>query len=561
MMHVVQCGTCGTNNVAGAQVCAGCGQQLPAGDAGDAGGTQAGQPSGPPPGGAPPAPNPYAPGAYTPGPFTPPGQQPPAPPGGQYPPDPTPSGQYPPGTPPPSGPPPGPYPPDPTPSGQYPPPGQPPSGQYPPPGQPPSGQYPPGGPPPSGEVPGAYGAPQPPPKKKRNRQTPLLLLAILVVVGLVAAAVYVVTSRSSGGEEVVLEPVGMVQEDDFAGNLDVGEAAAAAFEDLTVSEEVPDARVEQVDTELAGRVVEGSEPAVYGGSRDTQVCDVAALVAFLTDPANEDKAQAWAAIPDIETSEIESYLSGLTAVRLRWDTRVTNHGFRDGEANPFQSMLQAGTAVLVDETGVPRVKCNCGNPLAEPSGLGGDGGSGALDLDDVAQNPDDAWENLDPAQAVKITGGATVEAVTLVDVDTGGLIDRPVGSDGVSKTDTGTGDVKVTLEWESDADVDLGVTEPDGSVIYFQDRGPTASGGQLDVDSNVGCENTGSVENVFWPPGEAPSGSYEVTVTGYLFTNVDGSSCGSGDYTLTIVVAGQDAVVETGSVAENEVDTFNFTVP
>jgi hypothetical protein len=40
-------------------------------------------------------------------------------------------------------------------------------------------------------------------------------------------------------------------------------------------------------------------------------------------------------------------------VILQRDTRVTNHGFRNGRATPTQSILQAGTAVLVDEYGVP----------------------------------------------------------------------------------------------------------------------------------------------------------------------------------------------------------------
>src|SRR5699024_6987030 len=39
-------------------------------------------------------------------------------------------------------------------------------------------------------------------------------------------------------------------------------------------------------------------------------------------------------------------------------------GYRDGRAVPFQSVLQAGTAVLIDAYGVPRVQCGCGNPLA-----------------------------------------------------------------------------------------------------------------------------------------------------------------------------------------------------
>jgi uncharacterized protein DUF6777 len=353
----------------------------------------------------------------------------------------------------------------------------------------------------------------------------------------------------------------MVQEDDFAGNLDVSEDAGRAIGDLETSDDVPDARVERVSTPLAGQVVDGAEPAVYGGSRDTQVCDVAGLVSFLTDPSNEAKAQAWAGALGIDVSEIESYVGGLTAVRLRWDTRVTNHGFSDGEATPFQSVLQAGTAVLVDDTGVPRVKCNCGNPLDEPEDTGA---SSAGSVDDVASNPDEAWEGLDPEQVVVVQPGATVEEITLVDVDAGGLIQRPVGSDGASERDTGTGDVQLTLEWESNADLDLAVVEPDGTRIYYSASGPTSTGGQLDVDSNVGCSDDdgvpGAVENIFWPPGDAPSGAYTVEVNGYSVGSAGGESCGGGDYTLTMTVAGEETV-ETGTVADDETDTFDVEVP
>ena len=38
---------------------------------------------------------------------------------------------------------------------------------------------------------------------------------------------------------------------------------------------------------------------------------------------------------------------------LRADTAVTNHGFRDGQATELHSVLQAGTAVLVDDQGQP----------------------------------------------------------------------------------------------------------------------------------------------------------------------------------------------------------------
>ena len=57
----------------------------------------------------------------------------------------------------------------------------------------------------------------------------------------------------------------------------------------------------------------------------------------------------------------------LTPVTLTRDTRVTNHGYRNGRPTPRQSVLQAGSAVLVDRYGVPRARCGCGNPLIPPA--------------------------------------------------------------------------------------------------------------------------------------------------------------------------------------------------
>ncbi|GHF01088.1 hypothetical protein GCM10018785_74850 [Streptomyces longispororuber] len=61
-----------------------------------------------------------------------------------------------------------------------------------------------------------------------------------------------------------------------------------------------------------------------------------------------------------------AYLRGLTPVVPRADTRVTGHGCRDGRATGHQAVLQARTAVLVDDRGLPRVRCACGNPLLPP---------------------------------------------------------------------------------------------------------------------------------------------------------------------------------------------------
>jgi hypothetical protein len=380
---------------------------------------------------------------------------------------------------------------------------------------------------------------------------------------LAAASAAAGTYLFLGGEEiaaVTLEPVGFTQPDDFVGNLDAdvqeGRRAAQVAESMRF-EVVEDPRTSGLTTALSGQVADGGAPGLYGGSRDTTVCDVEALIDFLTDDANAAKAAAWAGVLGIDVDDIDRYVRELTAARLSFDTRVTNHGFTDGEATADQSLLQTGTSVLVDRSGVPRVSCNCGNPLLEPADLAeGSEDEEALELDGLAQNPDRAWEGLDPQRAVAIQPASDpVDAITLLDRENpDGLLERPIGSDGGNQRDTGTGDVKVTLEWESDADLDLHVFEPDGTEIYFSERGPTATGGELDVDANVGCDENGSLENVFWPPGDAPSGDYRVEVNGY---SVD--DCGSGDFKLTIQVAGQEPQVEFGSVGQDEDAMFNFT--
>lgn len=87
--------------------------------------------------------------------------------------------------------------------------------------------------------------------------------------------------------------------------------------------------------------------------------------------AEPDKNNAFAGVLGIDPTDVPAYLRALTPVQLRLDTRVTNHGFRDGSATSYQAVLQAGTAVLVDDRGVPRVRCACGNPLLEPVPLKG----------------------------------------------------------------------------------------------------------------------------------------------------------------------------------------------
>ncbi|MEU9176942.1 DUF6777 domain-containing protein, partial [Streptomyces sp. NPDC048550] len=115
--------------------------------------------------------------------------------------------------------------------------------------------------------------------------------------------------------------------------------------------------------------VNGAYPGLYGGTRNLASCDVEKQIQFLGQ--HKDKAKAFAAPLSIQQPEIPSYLRSLTPVRLGWDTRVTNHGYKNAAPTSYQAVLQAGTPVLVDNRGVPRVRCACGNPLAPPVAVKG----------------------------------------------------------------------------------------------------------------------------------------------------------------------------------------------
>lgn len=123
----------------------------------------------------------------------------------------------------------------------------------------------------------------------------------------------------------------------------------------------------------------------------------------------------------------------------------------------------------------------------------------------------------------------------------------------------GTGDIQVTLRWATTDDLDLAVVDPAGSTVaYYNPVVP--SGGQLDVDANAGCFSsvTGTpIENIFWPPSEAPEGNYEVQVN--LFQRCAGG--GPISFEVRLLVQGEVQTL-TGTVDDaSPVETFSFSLP
>jgi len=77
----------------------------------------------------------------------------------------------------------------------------------------------------------------------------------------------------------------------------------------------------------------------------------------------------------------------------------------------------------------------------------------------------------------------------------------------------GTGDVAFRLVWDGTSDLDLLVEDPGGTCIFWGRR-ESPLRGVLDVDCNAGTQRVCDhpIENVFWPTGVAPTGTYRVWV-------------------------------------------------
>lgn len=167
----------------------------------------------------------------------------------------------------------------------------------------------------------------------------------------------------------------------------------------------------------AVRVLSGATPGLYGGTAGVAGCDVERQIGYLT--ADRARGDAFARAAGVPASGLPGYLRGLTPVVLRADTRVTSHGYRAGQAVVHQAVLQAGTAVLVDDRGVPRVRCACGNPLGRPAparaGLGARGS---------------AWNGYRPGQVIAVTPAPrAVTTLTIVNAETRTWIQRRIGHD------------------------------------------------------------------------------------------------------------------------------------
>jgi hypothetical protein len=164
----------------------------------------------------------------------------------------------------------------------------------------------------------------------------------------------------------------------------------------------------------------GGQPGLFGGTMQEGSCNKEQLITFLEQ--NPDKGQAWASTLGINLADIRTYVTGLTPVLLRSDTRLTNHGWQNGKITSIQVVLQAGTAVLVDEKGFPVTKCYCGNPLTPPEAY-------------PPKYTGKKWDYFNPDSLTVVEKNVTIiDIYVLVDPKTGQSFQRPRGTDGTQDT-------------------------------------------------------------------------------------------------------------------------------
>jgi hypothetical protein len=254
-----------------------------------------------------------------------------------------------------------------------------------------------------------------------NSRTPVILaiigvaLTLTVVLTLVVVVVLRSDTEEATGPALLLAPTNEPLADPHTRSILVAPvtiSTQAASQSAALLQQIP------VRVDRGVRLVSGRQPQLYGATGDTAPCDVVTLANLLD--SGPDVAQLWGLALGLTGQQVPYYLNTLTAVVLMADTWVTSYSLTGGTDSPRQSVLQAGTAVLVDPIGVPRVQCASGSPLGPPANA------------DLAQYRVEGtpWQGFSPQSTVAVAFGAPGTPsgdFTLVDATTGQPITRKAG--------------------------------------------------------------------------------------------------------------------------------------
>lgn len=107
-----------------------------------------------------------------------------------------------------------------------------------------------------------------------------------------------------------------------------------------------------------------------------------------------------------------------------------------------------------------------------------------------------------------------------------------------------SGNLKVTLLWNFEGDIDLHVLQPNGKEIYYDRKTDESTGGALDVDNQDG--GYGSAENIYWE--EPPKGEYTVFLVYYKESKSTGVA-GSGTCKIVVFQEGKEPQTYTSNLS------------
>ena len=120
-----------------------------------------------------------------------------------------------------------------------------------------------------------------------------------------------------------------------------------------------------------------------------------------------------------------------------------------------------------------------------------------------------------------------------------------------------TGEVTITLAWQTIDDLDLHIVEPGGEEIYFKNK-TSSSGGTLDVDKNADEDLISNpIENVFYV-SKPPTGKYGV----YVYYYGAKSGAFAIPYIVYINIGGQQKQISGTHYTSGDVHAlYEFIIP
>ena len=329
---------------------------------------------------------------------------------------------------------------------------------------------------------------------------------------------------SDGPSRKLFQPAGVVGPDSFAPTFAV---ASYSVEPST----------------LTSGEVSGSAPGLYAGrtygGTGANICDVEAMIRFLT--YYEDRGRAWAEIQGIEFAQLESYLRSLTPVFALQNLNVQMFGFKNGQSYGYDAVIAAGTAILIDDQGMPRARCACGNPLLGPSEEAPDGADIPPTTDQEDGNPqtqDSTPEDGGIPEGPTPDDSAPNDSTPVDSTPDDSVPDQPRTQQGPECPDWNSDPVRYTdpngMVWEYDRWTDTWFSTSDADLFKY----PTNDlPGYLEL-----CDQPGQRQ----PGGDCPE-PFRVSWTDYYASNGD-------------VWRWEFTSLDTGVWVNQDGETINFLV-